>query len=177
MEHCHADAWNDWAYCYAGRCFRYDCSKPLACCFTSCVCRDCGLRRCRAIQSTVAFQMLNVNSCIVMDIYKDLCKKEKRLIPQLKQPIQSLWLLWIAITVGFAIKPPALIGVINNLCHCRRRLRIFHAYAFWRMVEAGKQIWLYCFHGCRNWLLFVIDSGAALSFGVLPLIPSLVIAP
>ena len=28
-----------------------------------------------------------------------------------------------------------------------------------RMVEAGKQIWLYCFHGCLNWLLFAIYGG------------------
>lgn len=129
-----------------------------------------------AIQSTVAFQMLNVNSCIVMDIYKDLCKKGKASDSQLKTANTIAVVIVIAITVGFAIKPPALIGVINNFAIAGGACAFFMPMllgVWWK--RANK-------YGCIASMVvgigyYLLSTAVpALSFGVLPLIPSLVIA-
>ncbi len=81
----------------------------------------------------------------------------------------------MVITVAFAIKPPALIGVINNFTIAGGACAFFHAGALRRMVETGEQIWLYRLHGCGNRILFAFNGSTGVEFfGMLPLIPSLV---
>ncbi len=111
-----------------------------------------------------------------MDIYKDLCKKGKASDSQLKTANTIAVVIVIAITVGFAIKPPALIGVINNFAIAGGACAFFMPMLFgvwWK--RANK-------YGCIASMVvgigyYLLSTAVpALSFGVLPLIPSLVIA-
>ncbi len=66
-----------------------------------------------AIHSTLAVNLLNVNSTIVMDIYNSLIKKEKATDSQLQTANIISTVTLIVLMTLFAIKPPALIGIIN----------------------------------------------------------------
>lgn len=129
-----------------------------------------------AIQSTIAFQMLNVNSCVVMDIYDGLIKKGTATDAQLKKVNTIVVVIVVAITVGFAIKPPALIGVINNFAIAGGACAFFMPVLFgvwWK--RANK-------YGCIASMVVGIGyylaatSVPALAFGMLPLVPALVLA-
>ena len=129
-----------------------------------------------AIQSTVAFQLLNVNSCVVMDIYDDLIMKGKASDAQLKKVNTVAVVIVTALTVGLAIKPPALIGVINNFAIAGGACPFFMPLRFgvwWKRANV---------YGCITSMIagigYYLLSTAfpALAFNVLPLIPSLVLA-
>ena len=129
-----------------------------------------------AIQSTVAFQLLNVNSCVVMDIYDDLIMKGKASDAQLKKVNTVAVVIVTALTVGLAIKPPALIGVINNFAIAGGACAFFMPLLFgvwWKRANV---------YGCITSMIvgigyYLLSSAfPALTFNVLPLIPSLVLA-
>ena len=129
-----------------------------------------------AIQSTVAFQLLNVNSCVVMDIYDDLIMKGKASDAQLKKVNTVAVVIVTALTVGLAIKPPALIGVINNFAIAGGACAFFMPLLFgvwWKRANV---------YGCITSMIVGIGyyllstAFPALAFNVLPLIPSLVLA-
>ena len=129
-----------------------------------------------AIQSTVAFQLLNVNSCVVMDIYDDLIMKGKASDAQLKKVNTVAVVIVTALTVGLAIKPPALIGVINNFAIAGGACAFFMPLllgVWWKRANV---------YGCITSMIVGIGyyllstAFPALAFNVLPLIPSLVLA-
>ena len=129
-----------------------------------------------AIQSTVAFQLLNVNSCVVMDIYDDLIMKGKASDAQLKKVNTVAVVIVTALTVGLAIKPPALIGVINNFAIAGGACAFFMPLllgVWWKRANV---------YGCITSMIVGIGyyllstAFPALTFNVLPLIPSLVLA-
>lgn len=129
-----------------------------------------------AIQSTIAFQLLNVNSCVVMDIYGGLIKKNKASDEQLKRVNTIAVLVVTAITVAFAIKPPALIGVINNFTIAGGACAFFMPVLFgvwWKRANKYGCI-ASMIVGIGYYLLSTVVP--ALTFGVLPLIPSMVFA-
>lgn len=66
-----------------------------------------------AIHSTVTFHLLNINSSIVMDIYQNLIKKGNVEDSKLKRVNTIAMVIVVICMVAFAIKPPALIGIIN----------------------------------------------------------------
>lgn len=129
-----------------------------------------------AIQSTVAFQLLNVNSCVVMDIYDDLIMKGKASDAQLKKVNTVAVVIVTALTVGLAIKPPALIGVINNFAIAGGACAFFMPLllgVWWKRANV---------YGCITSMIVGIGyyllstAFPARTFNVLPLIPSLVLA-
>ena len=129
-----------------------------------------------AIQSTIAFQLLNVNSCVVMDIYGGLIKKGKASDEQLKKVNTAAVVVVVAITVLFAIKPPALIGVINNFTIAGGACAFFMPVLFgtwWKRANKYGCI-ASMILGIGYYLLSTVFP--ALTFGLLPLVPSLVIA-
>ena len=127
-----------------------------------------------AIQSTIAFQLLNVNSCVVMDIYGGLIKKGRASDAQLKKVNTAAVVVIMVITVAFAIKPPALIGVINNFTIAGGACAFFMPVLFgvwWKRANKFGCI-ASMVVGIGYYLLSTVVP--ALSFGMLPLIPSLV---
>lgn len=66
-----------------------------------------------AIHSTLAFVLLNINSSVVMDLYQGQIKKGTATNKELKTVNTICTCLLIAAMVAFAIKPPALLGIIN----------------------------------------------------------------
>ena len=127
-----------------------------------------------AIQSTIAFQLLNVNSCVVMDIYGGLIKKGRASDAQLKKVNTVAVVVIMVITVAFAIKPPALIGVINNFTIAGGACAFFMPVLFgvwWKRANKFGCI-ASMVVGIGYYLLSTVVP--ALSFGMLPLIPSLV---
>lgn len=129
-----------------------------------------------AIQSTISFQILNVNSCIVMDIYKDLIKKGDVEDRKLKNINTIAVVIVVLLTVVLAIKPPELIGVINNFAIAGGACAFFMPMLFglwWK--KANK-------YGCIASMIvgigyyLVATTIPKLTFGMLPLIPSLVFA-
>lgn len=129
-----------------------------------------------AIQSTIAFQMLNVNSCVVMDIYDGLLKKGKATDKQLKNVNTVVVIVVMVITVAFAIQPPALIGVINNFAIAGGACAFFMPVLFgvwWKRANKYGCI-ASMVVGIGYYLLSTLVP--ALAFGLLPLIPSLVLA-
>lgn len=129
-----------------------------------------------AIQSTIAFQMLNVNSCVVMDIYKDLIKKGSASDEELKKVNTITVVIVVVLTVVLAIKPPALIGVINNFSIAGGACAFFMPVLFglwWKRANKYGCI-ASMIAGVGYYLLSTVMP--SLAFGVLPLIPSLIIA-
>lgn len=129
-----------------------------------------------AIQSTIAFQMLNVNSCVVMDIYKDLVKKGEVSDKQLKKVNTIAVVVIVVLTVALAVQPPALIGVINNFAIAGGACAFFMPVLFgvwWKRANKYGCI-ASMLVGIGYYLLSTIIP--ALTFGLLPLIPSLILA-
>ena len=129
-----------------------------------------------AIQSTIAFQMLNVNSCVVMDIYDGLLKRGTATDKQLKTVNTAAVVVVTLITVLFAIKPPALIGVINNFDIAGGACAFFMPVLFGVWWKRANQ------YGCITSMVvgiayYLLSTAIpSLAFGLLPLIPSLVLA-
>lgn len=67
-----------------------------------------------AIHSTIAFNLLNINSVLVMDLIDNQIMKGKASDEQLKKYNSIVTVVLVVLMVVLAIKPPALIGVINN---------------------------------------------------------------
>lgn len=67
-----------------------------------------------AIHSTLAFNLLNVNSVVVMDLIGSQIMKDKATDKQLEKANSIVTIVLIGLMVLFAIKPPELIGTINN---------------------------------------------------------------
>lgn len=129
-----------------------------------------------AIQSTLAFQMLNVNSCIVMDIYDGLIKKGKSSDAELKKFNTIVTVTVVIITILLAINPPALIGVINNFTIAGGAAAFFMPMLFgvW-WPKANKYG---CIGAMASGISYYLLATAVpvLAFGVNPIIPSLVIS-
>ena len=113
---------------------------------------------------------------MVMDIYDGLIKKGTATDAQLKRVNTVVVIIVVAITVGFAIQPPALIGVINNFAIAGGACAFFMPVLFgvwWK--RANK-------YGCIAFMVVGIGYYLAatavpsLALGLLPLIPSLVLA-
>ena len=66
-----------------------------------------------AIHSTLSVNLLNINATVVMDIYNSLLKKDMATKEQLQKANTISTVVLVILMTLFAIKPPALIGIIN----------------------------------------------------------------
>ena len=129
-----------------------------------------------AIQSTVAFQMLNVNSSVVMDVYNGLIKKGNAKDSELKKVNTVATIVITALMILFAIKPPALIGVINNFSIAGGACAFFMPMLFGVWWDRANE------YGCIASMIggvgyYLLSTAySSLAFGMLPLVPSLIIA-
>ncbi len=129
-----------------------------------------------AIHSTLAFNMLTINSVIVMDLIDGQIMKGKASDDQLKKANSIVTVIMIILMVGIAIKPPALIGVINNFAIAGGAAAFFVPMLFgvwWKRANV---------FGCIASMIggvgyyFLSTAVPALTFGVNAIIPSLIIA-
>lgn len=129
-----------------------------------------------AIQSTLAFQMLNVNSCVVMDIYGGLIKKGKATDAGFKRVNTIVTAVITIIMILFAAKPPELIGVINNFSIAGGAAAFFMPVLFGVWWPRANQYGCIAsmIGGIGYYLLSTVLP--VLTFGVNPIIPSLVVA-
>lgn len=129
-----------------------------------------------AIHSTLAFNLLTINSVVVMDLIDGQIMKGKASDKQLKTANSVVTVVLIILMVLIAINPPELIGVINNFSIAGGAAAFFIPMLFgvwWKKANV---------YGCIASMIsgvgyyLVATAVPWLTFGVNAIIPSLIIA-
>lgn len=129
-----------------------------------------------AIHSTLAFNLLTINSVVVMDLIDGQIMKGKANDKQLKTANTVVTVTLIVLMVLIAIKPPELIGVINNFSIAGGAAAFFIPMLFgvwWKKANV---------YGCISSMIcgigyYLLSSAVkTLTFGVNAIIPSLIVA-
>ena len=128
-----------------------------------------------AIHSTLAVNMLTVNASVVMDLYGSLIKPDATDKELQKVNTISTAVLIILMTL-FAIKPPALIGVINNFAIAGGAAAFFIPMLLGTWWKRANE------YGCIASMVggvgyyFLATFNPLFAFNMNPIIPSLTVA-
>ena len=128
-----------------------------------------------AIHSTLAVNMLTVNASVVMDLYGSLIKPEATDKELQKVNTISTAALIVLMTL-FAIKPPALIGVINNFAIAGGAAAFFIPMLLGTWWKRANE------YGCIASMVggvgyyFLATFNPVFAFNMNPIIPSLIVA-
>ena len=128
-----------------------------------------------AIHSTLAVNILTVNASVVMDLYGSLIKPEATDKELQKVNTISTAALIVLMTL-FAIKPPALIGVINNFAIAGGAAAFFIPVLLGTWWKRANE------YGCIASMVggvgyyFLATFNPVFAFNMNPIIPSLIVA-
>lgn len=129
-----------------------------------------------AIHSTLAFVMLNINSSVVMDLYQGQIKKGSATNKELKTVNTICTCVLVAAMVGFAVKPPALLGIINIFASVGGACAFFVPVLFGLWWKRANKYGCIASMVCGVGYFFAAQRIEALTFGLHAMIPSLIAA-